>query len=131
LLLGCGGDDGGGAKDASSLVDGLPRDAAVDALPDALTAVQRVACPSTAVMTITTANFAFTPTPLSVARNAIVKFAPEAIHRIIPHATKPTDPGMSSGPSGEERCVQFTMAGEYNYQCAPHPSMQGVVTVTN
>lgn len=30
VLVGCGGDDGGSAKDASS-IDGPPRDAAIDA----------------------------------------------------------------------------------------------------
>jgi plastocyanin len=61
----------------------------------------------------------------------IVRFAPETIHRVVPHMTKVTDPGMSSGSTGEVRCLEFTTIGEFNYQCGPHPSMEGRVIVTN
>jgi plastocyanin len=129
LVAGCGG-DGGGAKDAS-LTDGPPRDAAIDAPPDAPTAVRRVTCPSTPDATVMTSSFMFAPASVSINVNEIVKFAPENIHRVVPHATKPTDPGLNSGATGEVRCLQFTQVGEFNYQCGPHPSMMGVVQVTN
>ena len=130
LLVGCGGDDGGNVKDASS-VDGLPRDAAIDAPPDAPTAVRRVACPPTPKATVTTASFMWSPASVMVIRNDIVRFMPESIHRMVPHATKTTDFGMSSGATGEMRCLQFTEVGTFNYQCAPHPAMEGAITVTN
>ena len=78
-----------------------------------------------------TASFMWTPMSVSVNVGDIVKFMPENIHRVVPHATKPTDFGMSSGATGEVRCLQFTTTGEFNYQCGPHPTMQGVVNVTN
>ncbi|MDQ3340078.1 MAG: hypothetical protein M4D80_33380 [Myxococcota bacterium] len=133
VLVGCGGDDGGSVKDAPG-VDGLPRDAAIDALPDAPTAVRRVVCPVTPKATVTTTSsgqYAWVPTSLAVKANDIVRFMPENIHRVVPHASKPTDFGMNSGATGEVRCLQFTEVGTFNYQCGPHPSMEGVVTVTN
>jgi plastocyanin len=129
LVAGCGG-DGGNDIDATTS-DGPPRDAAVDALPDAITAVVRVTCPSAPNATIMTSNFAFVPSSLQVRVNDVVKLMPEPIHRIIPHASLPSDPGLRSGASGEVRCVQFTMTGNFNYQCAPHPMMVGVVMVSN
>jgi plastocyanin len=130
LLVGCGGDDGGTMQDGS-LIDGPPRDAAIDAPPDAPTAVRRMPCPTTPAATVTTATFAWTPASVSIKTNQIVKFAPESIHRVVPHASKPTDSGMNSGAVGEVRCLQFTATGTFNYQCGPHPSMEGVVQVTN
>lgn len=124
----CGGDEGSNAKDASS-IDGPPRDAAIDAPPDAPTAVRRVTCPDTPDATVTTASFMFMPMTVTIDQNEIVKFAPENIHRVVPHASKPTDPGLSSGATGEVRCLQFTETGTFNYQCGPHPSMEGVVQV--
>ena len=116
------------------MTDGPPRDAAIDAPPDAPTAVRRVPCPTTPKESVTTTSsgqYAWLPASVSVNRNDIVKFMPETIHRVVPHATKPTDDGMSSGATGEVRCLQFTQTGEFNYQCGPHPAMQGVVNVSN
>lgn len=129
VIMGCGG-EGGGAKDASS-TDGPPRDAAIDALPDAPTAVRRVECPATPKATVMTASFMWTPATVTLNRNDIVKFMPENIHRVVPHATKSTDFGMNSGATGEVRCLQFTETGTFNYQCGPHPAMEGVVQVSN
>ena len=130
LLVGCGGDDGSSVKDAPG-VDGLPRDAAIDAPPDAPTAVRRVACPTTPKATVVTASFMWSPASVAIKTNDIVRFMPENIHRVVPHASKSTDFGMNSGATGEVRCLQFTEVGTFNYQCGPHPSMEGVVTVTN
>ena len=132
LLLGlfaCGG-DGGSAKDAAS-IDGPPRDAAPDAPPDAPTAVRRVDCPNAPNATVTTTNFMFMPATVSVPVDGIVKFMPENIHNVVPHPTKPSDPGLRSGATGEVRCLQFTTSGAFNYRCGPHASMEGVVNVTN
>ena len=129
LVLGCGG-DGSSAKDAS-LADGPPRDAALDAPPDAPTAVRRVQCPATPKATVTTASFMWMPLSVSINRNDIVKFMPENIHRVVPHASKPTDFGMNSGSTGEVRCLQFTEVGSFNYQCGPHPAMEAVIVVSN
>lgn len=133
LAVGCGGDDGGSAKDASS-IDGPPRDAAIDAPPDGPTSVQRVTCPPTVAETVTTTmtgQYAWVPASITIKVGDIVKFAPGSIHRVVPHTTKESDPGMNSGSTGEVRCLQFTVARAYNYQCAPHPAMEGLVTVTN
>ncbi len=129
LVVGCGG--GSSPVDDASTIDGLPRDAAIDALPDAPTLVRRVACPSNPAEMVTTASFMFTPATVNVVVGAIVQFAPESIHRVVPHATKPTDSGMYSGATGEARCLEFTTIGAFHYQCGPHPSMEGLVMVTN
>ena len=130
VLAGCGGGDGD-AKDATAMADGPPRDAAIDAPPDAPTAVRRVACPATPKATVTTASFMWSPMTVSVNVGDIVKFMPENIHRVVPHVSKPTDFGMNSGATGEVRCLQFTQTGAFNYQCGPHPAMEGVVNVSN
>jgi plastocyanin len=131
LLAGCGGGSNPPGQDDAASIDGPPRDAAIDALPDAPTLVQRVTCPSTPAATVMTSNFMFTPATVNVVVGGIVRFAPENIHRVVPHMTKPSDPGMNSGSTGEVRCLQFTAVGAFNYQCGPHPSMEGLVTVTN
>lgn len=130
LVVGCGGGSNPPVDDASS-IDGLPRDAAIDALPDAPTLVRRVDCPATPAAEVKTSNFMFTPSTVNIVAGDIVKFAPENIHRVVPHASKPTDPGLNSGSTGEVRCLQFTASGEFNYQCAPHPTMEGRVIVAN
>lgn len=111
------------------MVDGLPRDAAPDAPPDAPTAVRRVDCPTTPNATVTTSNFMFMPATVSVPVNGIVRFMPEGIHNVVPHPTMPSDPGLRTGATGEERCLQFTMTGPFHYRCGPHASMVGVVNV--
>jgi plastocyanin len=131
VVAGCGGDEGK-SEDAAVSTDGPPRDAAVDAALDAPTAVRRVTCPSPMpAALVSTSNFAFTPPLIMVKRDDIVRFAPESLHRVVPHASKMTDPGLRSGSTGEVRCLQFTELGTYNYQCGPHPAMEGVVMVTN
>jgi hypothetical protein len=127
VLAACGGD---GSPAADAHPDSPLRDASVDAPPDGPTAVRRVNCPSNPDGTITTNNFAFVPPSLSIMRNQIVKLMPENIHSVIPHPTKPSDPGLRNGATGEVRCVQFTEAGAFNYRCGPHASMEGVVNVT-
>ena len=133
LLIGCGG-DGGDAKDSSS-TDGPPRDAAIDAPPDAPTAVRRVdPCPANPARTVTTTdtpNYAFVPNDTSIKVNEVVKFAPGSLHNVIPHPTLPSDPGLRSGATGEARCLVFTEVGNFNYRCSPHAIMTGVVRVTN
>ena len=129
-LVACGGDGGGGGKDGST-TDGPPRDAAPDAPPDAPTAVRRVDCPPQPDATVTTSNFMFTPATVSIKVNNVVRFAPELDHNVIPHPTRPSDPGLRSGQLGEVRCLQFTTAGSFNYRCQPHGGMEGVVQVTN
>ena len=126
-LIACGG-GGDGGKDGAT-VDGPPRDAAPDAPTDAPTAVRRVDCPTMPDATITTNNFAFMPLTVSINVNEIVMLMPEDIHSVIPHPSKPSDPGLRNGATGEVRCVQFTEVGTFNYRCGPHASMEGVVTV--
>jgi hypothetical protein len=132
LVVGCGGGSSPPVEDDAASIDGPPRDAAIDALPDAPTLVQRVVCPTPPPQnTVTTSNFMFTPATVNVVVGDIVRFMPENIHRVVPHMTKPSDSGMNSGSTGEVRCLKFTAAGPFYYQCGPHPSMEGLVTVTN
>ena len=128
VLMACGG-DGKPAADAAH-PDSPLRDAAVDAPPDAPTAVVRVVCPTNPDGTITTSNFMFVPASLAIMKNQIVKLMPENIHSVIPHPTKPSDPGLRNGATGEVRCVKFTETGAFNYRCGPHASMEGVVNVS-
>ena len=131
LLAGCGGDDGGSVKDASG-VDGLPRDAAIDAPPDAPTAVRRVACPPTAdatITTTTTGQYAWVPDDLTMRVGEVVRIDPGSLHRASPHLVKPTDDGLTSGAPGEIRCLLFTQVGTYNFQCGVHPVTEGIVRV--
>ncbi len=135
LAIGCGSDD---TKpiDAST-IDGLRRDAAVDAPPlidapvDAPTAVQRVDCTTaTIAQTVTTSNFTFTPNTVTINANQVIKFAPEAnLHNVVPSTTGPTDPGFRSGALGEVACLRFTVAGPFHWRCGPHSTMTGIVTV--
>lgn len=136
LVAGCG-EDGKPAVDAAVTTDGpLLVDAAVDgptidAPPDPMATVMTVTCPANPndiAETVTTSNFQFTPKTITIAVNDIVKFSPENIHNVIPGAM-PTDPGLLTGAAGEERCLQFTMPGMFNYRCMPHPGMTGSVTV--
>jgi plastocyanin len=128
-LAACGGD---GSTDVDAArIDSPLRDAAVDVMPDAPSAVVRIACPTAPAATITTSNFMWMPPSVSIKVNEVVKVAPENLHRMVPHPSKASDPGMSSGATGEVRCLQFTTTGAFNYRCGPHPSMEGVVNVTN
>lgn len=129
----CGGDEKGHAKDAAT-IDGPPRDAAIDAPPDAPTAVRRVDCPSqpaATVTTTTTGQYAWVPADLTIEVGDIVQFDPGSLHRVVPHMSKPSDDGLSTGASGEVRCLQFTQPGTFNYQCGPHPVTEGIVRVAN
>ena len=128
-LVACGG-GGDGGKDGAT-VDGPPRDAAPDAPTDAPTAVRRVDCPAQPNATVTTSGFMFTPMNITIKANEIVRFAPASEHNVIPHPTKPSDPGLRTGQLGEVRCLQFTTTGTYNYRCQPHGGMEGSVQVTN
>lgn len=131
LVVGCGGGSSPPVKDATA-IDGPPRDAAIDAPPDAPTAVRRVACPQTADATVTTETsgpYAFVPPDLTISVGDIVMFSPRSLHNVVPHDSLPSDPGLNSGATGEVRCLQFTVAGEFNYQCSPHPVTTGIIRV--
>lgn len=131
---GGGGDDGDGNNpDANQ----PPRDAAVDArpvdAPPSAVTVMTVDCAgATIAQTVMTANFAFTPSSITINVGDVVKFEPESIHNVVPATDPPgtpTDPGLRSGPVGAVACLKFTAAGEFNYRCSPHASMKGKVTV--
>ncbi|MDQ3368332.1 MAG: plastocyanin/azurin family copper-binding protein [Myxococcota bacterium] len=122
LLAGC-------SEDNKPSVDAAPgvQDAVADA-PAAATVVTVDCAGVTPAATVMTSNFAFTPGVVTITVNAVVRFAPESVHNVVPGAA-PTDPGLRSGALGEARCLRFTTAGTFNYRCQPHPNMTGTITV--
>lgn len=115
-LAACGGDDG----------NGTPIDAAQSDAP--ATAVRAVTCPTTPDATVTTTGFAFSPTASTIPVNGIVRFMPAAAHDVKPHPSQATDAGLVVG-FGDDKCLQFTTAGTFNFICSAHPSMMGAITV--
>lgn len=130
VACGGGGDDGDNSNpDASQ----TPKDAAVDAQPvDAAAAtVMTVPCAgATIAQMVMTAEGPrrFTPNDITISVNAIVQFTTSGSHNVIPRAGMPSDPGLMVG-FGETKCLRFTAAGSFNYRCAPHADMTGVVKV--
>jgi plastocyanin len=81
------------------------------------------------ITTEMTGPYSYIPESVTISVGDIVMFSPRSIHNVVPHTSLPTDPGLTSGATGEVRCVQFTTPGEFHYQCSPHPTTMGVVRV--
>lgn len=132
LALAACGDDGTGPPqggDAPPAGDAPLVDARlVDAPPDAPRFVFEVTCPGTPDADITTNESprAFTPATASIPLGGIVRFSPGGSHNVAP--VPPSDPGLQVG-FGQTRCLQFTVAGTFNFRCSPHPDMTGTITV--
>jgi plastocyanin len=138
LALGSCSSDNSKAADASVIhdsktVDAKMFDAHVDSpppLPDALTDVETVVCPTNpdAVVTTTNGNLASYSVPsTTIAVGQTVQFVMSSFHNVFPNAGQ--DPGLHVG-FGATLCKKFTVAGTYTFECSAHLFM-GTVTVTN
>lgn len=92
-----------------------------------------VACPSSGTTNVTIQDFSFTPTPVTISVNGIVKWTNNgsSIHTVTSGSTPTSDGKFNSGnlATGSTVCVIFQSAGSYPYFCSPHPFMTGSVTV--
>jgi len=138
LALGSCSSDNPKAADAavvhdSKVIDAKVFDAHVDSpplLPDALTDVETVVCPTTpdAIVGSTNGNFtSYTVPSTTIAVGQIVQFAMATEHNVFPNAGQ--DPGLHVG-FGVTLCKKFTVPGTYTLKCSAHLFM-GTVTVTN
>lgn len=116
--------DAPAAHDAK-LIDAKPLvDAGPDAPPDAITAVETVACPTTpdAVVTISSV---YVPMVTTITAGQIVKFTTPSFHDVTPNAGQ--DPGIHVGFSQAAECKKYTVAGTYSFHCSVHGFMGSVV----
>jgi hypothetical protein len=134
VALAACGEDNKKTPDAAKTVDAKPIDAAIDAKvidapPDAQAFVLAVTCPATPLGPITTtaAEFKYTPSTLTVPLNGIVRFTMSANHDVRPSLTMSTDSGLRV-LFGQDKCLQFTTAGAFNFFCGPH-GFTGTITV--
>ncbi|MBA3820052.1 MAG: hypothetical protein H0X17_14250 [Deltaproteobacteria bacterium] len=132
LLAGCSEDDkptvdaAPGVQDAAADAPNPPLDA-----PVAATVVTVDCATVTPVMTVMTMENprGFTPSAITIGVNDVVRFQPADSHNVVPNSMLPSDPGLRSGALGAVACLRFTATGMFNYQCQPHPTMKGRVTV--
>jgi plastocyanin len=114
VLAACGGDDGGGGKDA-----------AIDS-PQSSGIARVDPCPGTVDATvITTGAFSYMPAATTITQGQVVKFTMNAAHDVA--ALPGTDPTLVV-PLGGERCFRFTNPGVFKFKCTPH-SFTGMITV--
>lgn len=93
-----------------------------------------VSCPSTGFEDIVIADFSFSPTPVTVSVNRIVKWtnSGNAAHTVSSGTSPAKDNKFDSGSLSKNQtfCVQFLTAGSYPYFCEFHASsMKATVTV--
>ena len=75
-------------------------------------------------------DFAFSPTPITVAAGTTVTWTNEdsAAHTVtFDDASVPSSEVLARGATFS---ITFATAGTYTYYCSIHPSMRGTVTVT-
>ncbi|MDX2088341.1 MAG: hypothetical protein SFX73_10850 [Kofleriaceae bacterium] len=134
LLVACGEDGGSSPPVDAKTIDARLIDApAVDAPPDGPPidspppTVFAVAC--TGTPPIVTAPGVFDPMTTTISVGDMVRFNLSATpnHNVVPDTTLPTDTGLQV-PLGGDVCLQFTVAGTFNFKCGPH-SFKGSVTV--
>jgi plastocyanin len=105
----------------------------VDFVATSVQTVQLVACPGSGSTDVSIADFAFSPSSITISANTIVKWTNNgpSTHTVT-STTVPTNGNFDSSNilSGSSVCFKFTTAGTYNYHCSIHPTlMSGVVTV--
>lgn len=137
-LAACGGDDTGDGTTDSAAIDapvtpgadarpGADAPPGVDA-PPATSRVEEVTCPATPDATIMTGpGLTFTPGNTMISVNAVVKFVIGSTHNLRPQA--PTTDAALTAAGGATKCLKFTVADTYHYQCTIHGGMAGTVTV--
>jgi plastocyanin len=85
---------------------------------------------ATAAVEAAAAGFEWAPADFTAAVGDVITWtnADDAPHRV---ATNDGSCRMTSNMgNGDSRSLQFTVAGEYAYRCTIHPSMTGVITIT-
>ncbi len=97
------------------------------------TSAKIVTCPTSSVTAVSISNFVFQPASVSIAVNDIVKWTnnDSATHTVTSGAPGAIDGKFDTGnlALNATMCVQFLIAGSYNYFCNIHTFMTGTVTV--
>lgn len=111
---------------------GAPADAATaDTGASDTNAVQKVTCPATVAITVTTnpMDYVYAPndSPATIRVGDVVHFRMASIHNVTPTNDAPSDPGLSV-PFGGEACLKFTKGGTFNFICAAH-AFRGKIVV--
>lgn len=108
-LAACGGDDGGGAIDAASGIDGSPLMAS------------EVSCTGVNAPVIMTSGFAYSPSMSTVTLNTVVKFTMPLDHNAI------SNDGLFTADFNGDTCVRFESVGTFRFHCGPHAFIGSVV----
>jgi plastocyanin len=94
---------------------------------------QLVTCPTTTSESVAISNSAFSPNSVTITVNDIVKWTnnDSITHTVTSGAPGATDGKFDSGnlAAGSTVCVQFLIAGTFNYFCNIHTFMTGNVIV--
>ena len=108
-IAACGGDDG-----MTTTIDAR----SVDAVPNK---VMEIGCPASPDGNVTTnaGGTAYVPMQTTISVNGIVRFMMPADHNVVPNTLTTTDPGLSV-PFNTTKCLRFTTAGTYGFNCGPH-----------
>jgi plastocyanin len=88
--------------------------------------------PVTGTGQVSIANFAFSPSAISVKVGTTVTWTNnDSMTHTVTSTSGPTS--FDSGPrtAGQTFSYTFASTGTWNYWCSFHPSMTGTVTVTN
>jgi len=133
VLAACGSGSNSAKKSDAAVADGKHVDAKpvdakpADAPPDAPHHVLAVSCTGiTPDATVTTAGDSYSPTATTITTNQIVEFQMPSAHNVVSIGTN-IDSGLSVG-FGQTGCLQFTVAGTYEFECSVH-LFTGTVTV--
>lgn len=78
-------------------------------------------------------NFAFVEKEITIKKGTTVTWTNEdsVMHTVTPDSGEATAEFAGSGDldNGDSYSVTFNIIGSYSYHCAPHPQMEGTVTV--
>lgn len=102
--------DSGSTPDAAKPADATPA------------SVVAATCPSGTVPTISATNgndISFTPSSVTISIGQIVKFTMPSTHNVVPNPLANPDPGLKVN-FNETKCLMFTKAGTFGFQCMPH-----------
>lgn len=93
------------------------------------------ATPAVGVMNVSIHNYAFQPTVIQVVWGTTVTWKNEdnAVHSaVLPHIIDSESDIRESGPLAQGQSFHYTFLarGSFQYYCAEHPSMVGIVIVT-
>ena len=108
-IAACGGDDG-----MNTQVDAR----AVDAVAST---VMEIGCPASPAgdVTVNLGGTAYVPMQTTIQVNGIVRFTMPADHNVVPNTLTTTDPGLTV-PFNTTKCLRFTTAGTFGFNCGPH-----------